>query len=149
MVPTKDVASRILQRNFSELVLLATKNKLSTSGDEHKFASSSVYQIKVPEKLTVIEAATENASSYRKGSKLIVTDVRNLVFVAPGQQHYFTEFENRTLSSSESEDRRIICRLIEKAIDINIRKLTGNGMLQGIYLVEEPMKLYKCEKASL
>ena len=40
-------------------------------------------------------------------------------------------------------------RLIEKAIDINIRKQTGKGMLQGIYLLEEPLKLYRCEKASL
>src|SRR6185312_4970610 len=32
---------------------------------------------------------------------------------------------------------------------IEVRKQTGKGMLQGIYLLEEPLKLYRCEKASL
>ncbi len=62
-----------------------------------------------------------------------MTDGRNLVFVTPNEQHYFTEFSNRTLRSSEIEDKKIMCRLIEKSIDINFRKQTGKGMLQGIY----------------
>jgi hypothetical protein len=150
MVLTKDVASRILQRNLSELILLATQTKLTpnnTSSD--RFISSSDYQIKIPETVPVIEAVTESPSSYRKSDKLIVSDGRNLVFIAPNEQHYFIEFGNRTLNSGEIEDKKIIRRLIEKAIDINIRKQTGKGMLQGIYLLEEPLKLYRCEKASL
>ena len=150
MVLTKDVASRILQRNLSELILLATQTKLTPDINSNStFLSSSNYQLKVPETVDVIEAVTESASSYRKNDKLIVTDGRNLVFVAPNEQHYFTEFSNRTLRSSEIEDKKIMRRLIEKAIDINIRKQTGKGMLQGIYLLEEPLKLYRCEKASL
>jgi len=149
MVLTKDVASRILQRNISELILLATQTKLTPNNSSHNFQSSSVYQIKVPETIEVIEAVTETPSAYRKNDKLIVTDGRNLVFVAPNEHHYFVEFENRSLNVSEVEDRKIIRRLIEKAVDIKIRKKTGKGMLQGIYLLEEPMKLYRCEKASL
>lgn len=150
MVLTKDVASRILQRNLSELILLATQTKLSPDTNSNKtFLSSSNYQIKVPENLGVIEAVTESPSSYRKSDKLIVSDGRNLVFIAPNEQHYFAEFSNRKLNSAEVEDKKIIRRLIEKAVDINIRKLTGKGMLQGIYLLEEPTKLYRCEKASL
>jgi hypothetical protein len=132
------------------LILLATQTKLSPDNNSNNtFVSSSVYQIKVPEALEIIEAVTENPSSYRKSDKLIVTDGRNLVFIAPNEQHYFVEFSNRTLSSAEIEDKKIMRRLIEKAIDIKIRKQTGKGMLQGIYLLEEPMKLYRCEKASL
>jgi hypothetical protein len=150
MVLTKDVASRILQRNLSELILLATQTKLTPDPNSNNtFLSSSNYQLKVPETVEVIEAVTESASSYRKSDKLIVTDGRNLVFVAPNEQHYFTEFNNRTLRSSEIEDKKIMRRLIEKATDINIRRQTGKGMLQGIYLLEEPLKLYKCEKANL
>ncbi len=150
MVLTKDVASRILQRSLSELILLATQTKLTPDmNSNNTFLSSSNYQLKVPETVDVIEAVTESASSYRKSDKLIVTDGRNLVFVAPNEQHYFTEFSNRTLRSFEIEDKKIIRRLIEKAVDIHIRKLTGKGMLQGIYLLEEPLKLYRCEKASL
>ena len=151
MVLTKDVASRILQRNLSELILLATQTKLTPNNNNpsDRFLSSSNYQIKIPETVPVIEAVTESPSSYRKSDKLIVSDGRNLVFIAPNEQHYFVEFTNRTLNSAEIEDKKIIRRLIEKAIDINIRKQTGKGMLQGIYLLEEPLKLYRCEKASL
>ncbi len=150
MVLTKDVASRILQRNLSELILLATQTKLTPDkNSDNRFVASSTYQIKVPNSVDVVEAVSENASSYRKSDKLIVTDGRNLVFIAPNEQHYFTEFNNRTLNSSELEDRKITSRLIQKALDINIRKQTGKGMLQGIYLLEEPLKLYRCEKASL
>lgn len=149
MVLTKDVASRILQRNLSELILLATQTKLSPDNNLSKTPSSSIYQVKIPESVPSIEAVTENPSAYRKSDRLIVTDGRNLVFTAPNEQHYFVEFENRLLNASEVEDRKIIRRLIEKAIDLGIRKITGKGMLQGIYLLEEPMKLYRCEKASL
>ncbi|MEP6577181.1 MAG: hypothetical protein ABJB85_12200 [Nitrososphaerota archaeon] len=150
MVLTKDVASRILQLNLSELILLATQSKISPEiNPNNSFVSSSVYEIKVPQALEVIEAVTESPSSYRKSDKLIVSDGRNLVFIAPNEQHYFVEFTNRKLSSAEIEDKKIIRRLIEKAIDIKIRKQTGKGMLQGIYLLEEPLKLYRCEKASL
>ncbi len=150
MVLTKDPASRILQKNFSELVLLATQTKITPDySSDNRFLASSLYEIKVPETIDVVEAVSENASSYRKSDKLIITDGRNLVFFAPNEQHYFVEFNNRTLNSSELEERKIISRLTEKAIDINIRKLTGKGMLQGIYLLEEPLKLYRCEKASL
>lgn len=150
MVLTKDVASRILQRNLSELVLLATQTKITPDDNSgNRFLGSSVYEMKVPESIDVIEAVTENPSSYRKSSKLIVSDGRNLVFIAPNEQHYFNEFNNKTLSSADLEDKKVIRRLIEKAIDINIRKISGKGMLQGIYLLEDPIKLYRCEKASL
>jgi hypothetical protein len=150
MVLTKDVASRILQRNLSELILLATQTKLTPNNNSSdRFLLSSNYQIKIPETVQVIETVTESPSSYRKSDKLIVSDGRNLVFIAPNEQHYFVEFSNRSLNSVEIEDRKIIRRLIEKAVDIGIRKQTGKGMLQGIYLLEEPLKLYRCEKASL
>ncbi|MEP6576399.1 MAG: hypothetical protein ABJB85_08230 [Nitrososphaerota archaeon] len=150
MVLTKDPASRILQKNLSELVLLATQTKITPDySSDNRFLASSIYQIKVPETIDIVEAVSENASSYRKSDKLIVTDGRNLVFIAPNEQHYFTEFNDRILNSSELEDRKITSRLIQKALDINIRKQTGKGMLQGIYLLEQPLKLYRCERASL
>lgn len=148
MILTKDIASRILQRNLSELILLATQTKITPDNNFNKVPSSSVYKIKIPDAIEVVEAVTENPSAYRKSDRLIVTD-GNLVFTAPNEQHYFVEYENRPLNANEPEDRKIIRRLIEKAIDLKIRKLTGKGMLQGIYLLEEPMKLYRCEKASL
>lgn len=61
MVLTRDVASRILQRNLSELILLSTQPNLTP--DNNKIPSSSVYQIKLPEAIPIIEAVTENPSS--------------------------------------------------------------------------------------
>lgn len=151
MVLTKDIASRILQRNLSELILLASQTKLTANENfNSQFLSSSNYSLNIPETIEIIEAVTENLStSYRKSDKLIVTDGRNLVFMSPNEEHHFSEFNKRLLKSSDPEDIKIIRRLIEKAIDIKIRKITGKGMLQGIYLLGEPLKLYRCEKASL
>jgi hypothetical protein len=53
------------------------------------------------------------------------------------------------LKTSDAEDRKIIKRLIEKALDISIKKITGMRMMQGIYLLEEPISLYRCERAKL
>ena len=55
----------------------------------------------------------------------------------------------RPLNTSDNEDRKIIRRLIEKSLDIGIRKVTGMRKMQGIYLLEEPIPLYRCEQAKL
>jgi hypothetical protein len=49
----------------------------------------------------------------------------------------------------DNEDRKIVRRLIEKSLDIGIRKVTGMRKMQGIYLLEEPIPLYRCEQAKL
>jgi hypothetical protein len=105
----------------------------------------------MPDSLEIIEAVTENASSYRSNGKLIVTDGRNLVFFPPGEEeaHKFTEYVKRPLKTSDIEDRKIIKKLVKKALDISIKKVTGMRMMQGIYLLEEPISLYRCERAKL
>jgi hypothetical protein len=45
--------------------------------------------------------------------------------------------------------KKIIRKLVEKASDILVRKSTGKRMMQGIFLVEDPISLYRCEKARL
>src|SRR5919202_1198646 len=107
----------------------------------------------MPDSLEIIEAVTENASSYRSNGKLIVTDGRNLVFFPPEleeeEAYKFTEYIKRPLKASDIEDGKIIKKLIEKALDISIKKVTGMRMMQGIYLLEEPISLYRCERAKL
>jgi hypothetical protein len=147
MVLTKDIASRVLNRNLSELILLASQNKSLTQNQQQPFS----LKIKTPENIEIIEAVTENASSYRSNGKLIVTDGRNLVFFPPGEEepHKFSEHIKRPLKTSDVEDRKIIKKLIEKTLDISIKKVTGMRMMQGIYLLEEPISLYRCERAKL
>jgi hypothetical protein len=148
MVLTKDIASRVLHRNLSELILLATQDKPLTQN----LQQPSSVKIKIPYSMEIIEAVTENSSSsYRSNGKLIVTDGRNLVFFPPGEEeaHKFSEHIIRPLKISDIEDRKIIKKLIEKAFDISIKKVTGMRMMQGIYLLEEPISLYRCERAKL
>ena len=92
MVLTKDIASRILHMNLGELILLATTTKGSnnipvqnySNGQHHQqFQLPSVFTLKIPDSIDIIEAVTESnilSSSYRSSEKLIVTDGRNLVY---------------------------------------------------------------------
>ena len=50
---------------------------------------------------------------------------------------------------SDLDDKKIIRRLIEKALEISIKKIAGNRMMHGIFLLEDPIPLYRCEKARL
>jgi hypothetical protein len=149
MVLTKDIASRVVDRNLSELILLASQNKPLAQNQQQPFS----VKMKIPESIEIIEAVTENASSYRSNGKLIVTDGRNLVFFPPEleqeEAYKFSEYVKRPLKTSDIEDRKIIRKLIEKALDISIKKVTGMRMMQGIYLLEEPISLYRCERAKL
>jgi hypothetical protein len=158
MVLTKDIASKVLQRNLAELVLLAslkTKSLPSNNSNSNiQLPPSSEITLKLPDTIDVVEAVTDNdasPSSYRSSNKIIISDGRNLVYFPPREEdeHKFSEYTKRPLNISEIEDRKIVRRLIEKALDIRIRKVTGMRKMQGIYLLEEPVPLYRCEQAKL
>jgi hypothetical protein len=157
MVLTKDIASKVLQRNLAELILLASsKDKPLTSNSNQllQIPPSSDTTIKIPDTINIIEAVTDNnssSSSYRSSNKVIISDGRNLVYFPPNEEdeRKFSEYTKRPLKISDIEDRKIIRRLIEKALDIGIRKATGLRKMQGIYLLEEPVPLYRCEQAKL
>jgi hypothetical protein len=146
MILTKDIASKVLQKNLSELILLASQ---PIPNNNTRQFQTSICKIKIPDSIEVIEAVSENVSSYRKSGKLIVTDGRNLVFLPTNEEHNFTDFTTRRLRVSELEDRKIIRRLIEKALEISLKRVTGKKMMHGIFLLEDPIPLYRCEKAKL
>jgi hypothetical protein len=157
MVLTKEIASKVLHRNLSELILLASQDNNNNSNNKqnnNQFQQqqpSSVATIKIPDSIDVIEAVTENiSSSYRSNGRLIITDGRNLVyFPANDEDIKFSESVKRPLKTSDAQDKKIIKRLIEKALDVSIKKVTGMRMMQGIYLLEDPISLYRCERAKL
>src|SRR5436309_3573475 len=62
MVLTKDIASRVLQRNLSELILLANQAKPLNSTGINQFQTS-VCTIKIHDSIEVTEAVIENGSS--------------------------------------------------------------------------------------
>jgi hypothetical protein len=147
----------VLQRNLAELVLLASsKAKPLTSNNSNQLSQlppSSEITLKLPDTIDVIEAVTEDVSpsSFRSSDKVIISDGRNLLYFPPNEEdeRKFSEYIKRPLKVSDVEDRKIIRRLIEKAYDIGIRKRTGMRKMQGIYLLEEPVPLYRCEQAKL
>jgi hypothetical protein len=146
MLLTKDIASTVLQKSLSELILLASQPVPSTDANQFQ---TSICSIKIPDTIEVVEAVSESISSYRKSDKLIVTDGRNLAFLPRNEEHHFADFSTRQLRASEPEDMKIIRRLIEKALELNIKKVTGRRKMHGIFLLEEPITLYRCEKARL
>jgi hypothetical protein len=153
MTLTKDIASKVLQRNLAELVLLASSKGGLPRQNNNSLPPSSEITLKIPDSIDVIEAVTEDVSpsSFRSSDKVIITDGRNLVYFPPNEEdeQKFSEYVKRSLQASNIEDRKIIRRLIEKALDIRIRKVTGMRKMQGIYLLEEPVSLYRCEQAKL
>jgi hypothetical protein len=157
MILTKDIASKVLQRNLAELVLLASsKVKPLTSNNSNQLTQlppSSEITLKLPDTIDIIEAVTEDVSpsSFRSSDKVIISDGRSLVYFPPNEEdeQKFSEYVKRPLKVSDVEDRKIIRRLIEKALDIGITKVTEMRKMQGIYLLEEPIPLYRCEQAKL
>ena len=158
MVLTKDIASNVLQKNLSELILNVTAPNNAHISKTNILFQSSISTLRIPESIDIIEAVTDNPLSYRSSEQLIVTDGRNLVYFPVDLElnhlklqscdHKFSEVNKRKLISSDPEDKKIMRRLIEKALDILIRKSTGKRMMQGIFL-EDPISLYRCEKAKL
>ncbi len=146
MILTKDITSTVLQKSLSELILLSSQPLPSTVVNQFQ---TSICSIKIPETIEVVEAVSENISSYRKSGKLIVTDGRNLAYLPRNVEHRFTDFTKRQLRASEPEDMKIIGRLIEKALEISIKNVTGYRKMHGIFLLEEPIPLYRCERARL
>jgi hypothetical protein len=47
------------------------------------------------------------------------------------------------------EDIKIIRRLVERVVSISIQNTTERRMRHGIYLLEDPIALYRCERAKL
>ena len=78
-----------------------------------------------------------------------MTDGRNLAFLPTNEEHHFTDFNKRQLRVTDIEDKKIIKRLIEKALELSIKKVTVQRKMHGIFLLEEPIFLYRCEKARL
>jgi hypothetical protein len=145
MILTKDIASTVLQKSLSELILLSSQPIPCNSNQ----FQTSICKIELPSSIEVIEAVSENISLYRKSDKLVVTDGRNLAFLPTNEEHHFSDFSRRQLRANEPEEMKIIRRLIEKALEISIKKVTENRKLHGIFLLEEPIPLYRCEKARL
>ena len=159
MILTKDLAAKVLQRNLSQLILNASLNQNSQQEQTQPNDNSiSTLSIEIPSSFDVMEAVLpENVSPslYVRSSKLIVTDGRNLVYFPVNDTDLkakFAELSIRRLDANGAEsmeDVKIIRRLIERVISMNIQNNTEKRMRHGIYMLEDPIALYRCERAKL
>jgi hypothetical protein len=84
-----------------------------------------------------------------------VSDGRNLVYFPVNDTDLKTKFAELNVrrldaNGAESiEDIKVIRRLAERAISMSIQNTTEKRMRHGIYLLEDPITLYKCERAKL
>ena len=159
MVLTKDLAAKVLQRNLSQLILQVSKSQ-SSQNDETKSNENSIstLSLEIPSTFDVMEAVLpENVSPsfYTRSDKLIVSDGRNLVYFPVNDSDLKTKFAELNIrrldaNGAESiEDVKIIRRLVERAISMNIQDTTEKRMKHGIYMLEDPITLYRCERAKL
>lgn len=159
MVLTKDIAAKVLQKNLSQLILQASLNQNRPQEDQSQQLTSesiSTLDVELPSSFDVCEAVLpENVSPsyYTKSDKLIVSDGRNLVYFPADDNELkpkFAELNTRRLDSNgpeAAEDIKIIRRLVERAFSMNIQNITEKRMRHGIYLLDDPVPLYRCERA--
>lgn len=158
MVLTKDLAAKVLQRNLSQLILHASLNQSNQEESQPNNNSISTLSIEIPSSFDISEAVLpENvsASFYTRSDKIIVSDGRNLVYFPANDTDLKTKFAELNIrhldaNGTESvEDIKIIRKLVERAISMSIQNTTEKKMRHGIYLLEDPIALYRCEKAKL
>jgi hypothetical protein len=159
MILTKDIAANVLQKNLGQLILCASLSQ--SQEDQSQLTNNnsiSVVNLQAPSSFDVMEAVLpENisASFYTRSDRLIVSDGRNLVYFPTDDEDLkskFAELNVRRLDADGAvgiEDVKIIRRLVERAISMNIQNITEKRMRHGIYLLEDPISLYRCERAKL
>jgi hypothetical protein len=159
MVLTKELAAKVLQKNLSQLILRASLNQNNQEEQTQPNDNSvSTLNLELPSAFDVMEAVLpENVSPsfYTKSDKLIVSDGRNLVYFPVNDtdlESKFAELNTRHLDANGAEsmeDIKIIRRLVERAISMAIQDTTEKRMKHGIYMLEDPISLYRCERANL
>jgi hypothetical protein len=155
---TRDIAANLLQKNLGQLILHASLSQSQEYESRPMNNSISVVNLQVPSSFDIMEAILpENVSSsfYTRSDKLIVSDGRNLVYFPTSDSELkskFAELNVRRLDANgidSTEDIKIIRRLVERAISMSIQSITERRMRHGMYLLEDPISLYRCERAKL
>jgi len=158
IVITKDIAAKVLQRNLSQLILQASLNQNHEHQSQPNNNSISTLSIEIPSTFDIVEAVlADNVSTsfYTRSDKLIVSDGRNLVYFPVNDNDLrikFAELHVRRLDANGAEsieDIKIIRKLIERSISMGIQDVTEKRMRHGIYLLEDPISLYRYERAQL
>jgi hypothetical protein len=144
---------------LSQLILSASLNGGNQNdGTQPNNNPVSTLSLEIPSTFDIMEAVLpENVSPsfYTRSDKLIVSDGRNLVYFPVSDADLkakFAELNTRNLDTNGAEsmeDTKIIRRLVGRAMSMSIQDTTEKRMRHGIFLVEDPISLYRCERAKL
>ena len=146
----ESLTCNILDRPISEILYHVSTGKQL---DSHDF-DLEVFTLDVPGSLSVNEAVVvEDPLVFRSSDKLIVPDRYGLRIYFPNNLNFesnlISELKQLELKPSNENHLKIIAKLVEKALDITLRQLTGCPKIHGIYLLERPIHLYGSERANL
>jgi hypothetical protein len=159
MVLTRDLAAKVLQKNLSQLILNASLyqniREEQTQPNENPI---STLNLEIPSTFDVAEGVLPDnvsPSFYTKSDKLIVSDGRNLIYFPVNDTDLkakFAELNTRYLDANGSEsmeDIKIMRRMVDRAMSMAVPNATENRMRHGIYLLDDPIALYRSERARL
>ncbi len=141
------LASKLLDRKLSEIFYLTKVKNIRTPESFDVLT----YNLELPSRLRVVEGLVDEPSRHRHHDRLIITEGNTRICYMKGEKinHDVYEVKERILNSNSRDDLNTIRRFIAKALDIEIRRITGKPQLHGIYLLDQPIALYRCEKAKL
>jgi hypothetical protein len=140
------LACKLLGRTIGEVLQLTEGSPAYPYGP---IPESFAFQI--PDQVEVIEAYAEDPDEFHSAKSPVVVDLNESRIIYPNNLAPRATFgaETKKLDLSRPEDRRDLVRLAEKIIQIRIRRITGLPKVNGLYLTEDPIPLYRCESAKL
>jgi len=140
---------RLLERPISEVLCMANvPDKI-----EHQESRIVIFKVKPFDSLDIRESTVIDPAFFRQCKELIVPDNKYSKIYSPKNvsvvSKQILDVRERILKYSDENDRMIYAKILEKALDLEIRKRTNLAKIHGIYLVEEPIPLYWTESARL
>jgi hypothetical protein len=109
------------------------------------------FPLNLPDQMEIGEAYAEEPDRFRSANSPVVVDLNDsrIIYENNWKPHDTFGHESKKLDLTQPEDRRDLLRLTEKLLQIRIRHLTQLPKVNGIFLVENPIELYRPEKAKL
>jgi hypothetical protein len=143
------LSCKLLGRSISDILCMAkVPDKVGSEGFKVE-----LFKVTAPQQLNVKESTVVDPFFFRQCQKLIVPDkVRSKIYcpldVKVVSKHVLDTKET-ILNYSDEKQRFLFGRILEKALDLEVRKRTRLPKLHGIYLTEEPVPLFRTEGAKL
>ncbi|MFQ5998353.1 MAG: hypothetical protein ACE5KO_03520 [Candidatus Bathyarchaeia archaeon] len=150
VVFNESLTCNLLDRPISDILYHVSTGKQPEAWD----FDVEVFTLDLPDRLAVNETVViEDPLIFRSSDKPIVPDKHGLRIYYPRNleidSNLISQVNQLELKPSDENHFRIIAKLVEKSLDIELRKITGCPKVHGIHLLERPIPLFGCERAKL